>query len=103
VHAWNLRERSHLAQCREWISFGFDDVIDRHEKRRGKKVSKKPVTRPQISEYTRRRLRELEKRGEAIFHPRTNFGPLPTIKLSRKLPPGEFDRIIRAAKGCDDD
>jgi hypothetical protein len=73
------------------------------KKAAAKKDRKKPATRPQISEYTRRRLRELEKRGEAIFHPRTNFGPLPTIKLSRKLRPGEFDRIIRAAKGCDDD
>jgi hypothetical protein len=44
-------------------------------------------------------LREMERRGEVLFEPQTNFGPLPVIKLARKLRKGELQRIIRAAKG----
>jgi hypothetical protein len=44
----------------------------------------------------------MEKKGEAIFHPQTNFGPLPVLKLQRKLRKGEWERILRAVKGCDD-
>jgi hypothetical protein len=41
----------------------------------------------------------MEKRGELILEPRTNFGPLPILKLARKLRKGEWERILRAAKG----
>jgi len=64
-------------------------------------VKNKPQ-RAKQENYTERRLREMEARGEAIRRPRTYFGPLPVIKLARKLRPGELQRIIRAAKGCDD-
>jgi len=44
------------------------------------------------------RMKEMERRGELIVEPRTYFGPLPVIKLARKLREGELQRIIRAAK-----
>jgi hypothetical protein len=66
------------------------------------KERKKPVAGRQSLDQVKERLREMEKRGEAIFHPQTNFGPLPVLKLARKLRKGEWERILRAAKGCDD-
>ncbi len=41
----------------------------------------------------------MEKRGELIYEPRTNFGPPPVLKLARKMRKGEWERILRAAKG----
>ena len=41
------------------------------------------------------RLKELEETGEATLERRTNFGPLPEIRLSKKV---HLDRIIRNAK-----
>jgi|HubBroStandDraft_5_1064220.scaffolds.fasta_scaffold1486311_1 hypothetical protein len=63
---------------------------------------RKPIVGRQSLEQVKERLREMEKKGEAIFHPQTNFGPLPVLKLARKLRKGEWERILRAAKGCDD-
>jgi hypothetical protein len=48
--------------------------------------------------YTERRLREMEASGDLIRRPKIYFGPLPVIKLARKLRKGELQRIIRAAK-----
>jgi len=67
-----------------------------------RKERKKPIVRMQSLDRVKERLREMDKKGEAIVHPQTNFGPLPAIKLARKLRKGELQRIIRAAKGCDD-
>ncbi len=44
-------------------------------------------------------MKEMERRGELIFEPQTNFGPLPVLKLARKFRKGEWERILRAAKG----
>jgi hypothetical protein len=41
------------------------------------------------------RLKELTTKGEILFNERTNFGPLPEIKLARK---SRLDRIIKLAK-----
>jgi hypothetical protein len=64
-----------------------------------KTVQRKRAVRAQPIDPVEERIREMEKRGELILEPRTNFGPLPILKLARKLRKGEWERILRAAKG----
>lgn len=41
------------------------------------------------------RLREGERRGEIVAEKRSNFGPLPEIRLTK---PARLDRIVKVAK-----
>jgi len=63
------------------------------------KIRKKRATRAEKIDPVEERMKEMERRGELIFEPQTNFGPLPVLKLARKFRKGEWDRILRAAKG----
>ena len=56
--------------------------------------SRKPARRIDKSRVEDR-LEEMIRRGEAEFQKPTEFGPLPEIKLARKV---RLDRIIRLAK-----
>ena len=64
-----------------------------------KKVREKRLVRAEKTDPVEERMKEMERKGELIFEPKTNFGPLPVLKLARKLRKGEWERILRAAKG----
>ena len=64
-----------------------------------KTVRKRRGARGKPIDPVEARMREMEKRGELVYEPQTNFGPLPVLKLARKPRKGELERIIRAAKG----
>ena len=64
-----------------------------------KTVHKRRAARGKPIDPVKARMREMEKRGELIYEPQTNFGPLPVLKLARKFRKGEWERILRAAKG----
>jgi hypothetical protein len=63
-----------------------------------RKVREKRPAKAEKIDPVEERMKEMERRGELVFEPKTNFGPLPVIKLARKLREGELQRIIRAAK-----
>jgi hypothetical protein len=64
-----------------------------------KTVRKKRAARGKPIDPVEARMREMEKRGELIYEPQTNFGLLPVLKLAKKPRPGELARIFKAAKG----
>jgi hypothetical protein len=64
-----------------------------------KKVREKRPPRAEKIDPVEERMKEMERTGELIFEPQTNFGPLPVLKLARKFRKGEWERILRAAKG----
>ena len=68
------------------------------KKAAAKTTRKKGAPRAKPIDPVEARMREMEKRGELIYEPQTNFGPLPVLKLAKKLRKGELQRIIRAAK-----
>ena len=74
-------------------------VIRFMKKTAAKTTRKKSPPHAKAIDPVEARMREMEKRGELIYEPQTNFGPLPVLKLAKKLRKGEWERILRAAKG----
>jgi hypothetical protein len=45
--------------------------------------------------FKRETLRDLERSGEVVIEERSNFGPLPVIRLAK---PARVDRIVKLSK-----